>query len=95
MAKQEIELQYVNANPSGTIEVGVLWNGTPFAHVYNDAPQLVDQNSQLLQAPDEAIRWLLYYLLNLGATAETLATYAGRKLVVDIGPAVQQNISLV
>jgi hypothetical protein len=94
--KQEIQLDYITVAPeTGIIEVGFLWDGAPSALTFQSAAQLIDANSQLLQQSSEAGRWLLYYLLALGATPETLSTYVGKKLVVDIGPAVQQTISLV
>ena len=94
--RQEITLRRFAVDPdSGSVEVEVIWNGQLASTVYTSVSQFQTANADIMVAPDEAIRWLLYYLLSLGHTAETLPAQQGRTLVVDIAPAVQQTISLI
>jgi hypothetical protein len=95
MSTQQVTLSAVTVNPDGSIEIAIDWDGFAFSKTFADGAALASANASLLASADEAHRWLVFYLLNLGATAETLGSYAGRKLVIEVRPAVQQTISLV
>jgi len=80
-------------NPSGTVQVDTTWNGIPATITYGSVEAFQSNNADLFVAPDETIRWLMYYVLALGYTPETMAGAVGKSLTIDIGPAVQQTIS--
>ena len=92
--KQEVSLTGTNTNPDGSIEVNYAWNGTPGVIVYSSAEALRQANADLLIAPDEAVRWLMFYLLNLGATPDALAAWIGKTLTLDVAASVQQVVSV-
>jgi hypothetical protein len=94
--KHEVTLMGYLVDPnSGSIQLDYDWNGYQSSMTYPDAQQMVAQNSEIVQDPSDAVRWMLYYLFALGNTPETLGSQIGKKLIVDIGPAVQQSISMV
>ena len=93
--KHEITLTGYLVNPTGSIQVDYLWNTTPSVRVYVNETELQSANADILQQELEALRWLMYYLFALGNTPETMASQVGKKLIVDIAPAVQQSVSLV
>ena len=95
MSKQQVTLTNVTTNPDGSIEVAIDWDGLPFSKTFADGASLSSANATLLASPDEAHRWLLFYLLSLGNSPEQIADHIGRKLVIEVTPAVQQTISLV
>ncbi|MEQ1572773.1 MAG: hypothetical protein ABL993_00870 [Vicinamibacterales bacterium] len=92
--KHEITLTGFDLRADGTMQVDYLWNDSQLTQVYTNAQEMVDQNGDILQNPEDSLRWLLYYLLALGHTELTMQSAIGKKLTVDIGHAVQQTISL-
>ena len=93
--RHEISLTGFTITNTGSIELDYDWNGYQNSVVYPTAGDLQSQNADILQDSADAVRWLVYYLLALGNTPETMQSQIGKKLVVEIGPAVQQSISLV
>lgn len=84
----------VNAE-TGAIEMNYLWDAYANSQVYTSEAQMLEMHSSLLHEPSEAVNWLMYYLVAMGGTAETFQTFVGKKLVIDVSPAVQQTIALV
>lgn len=95
MSKQQVTLTNVINNPDGSIEVAIDWDGIPFSKTFADGPTMASANAALLSSADEAHRWVLFYLLSLGNSPDQLAAHVGRKLVIEVAPAVQQTIALV
>lgn len=93
--KQEITLTNAIVNEGASVEIAIDWNGTPHTVVFPTIEALAQNNADILTTGDEAVRWLLFYLLNTGLEASALPSAIGRKLVVDVRPAVQQTISLI
>lgn len=93
--RQEITLTLCSYDPAGTVEVGFLWNETAGSIVFPSVEALEQSNQDLLSTSDEAVRWLLFYLLAKGIRPDELDSQVGRKLVIDVRPAVQQTIALV
>lgn len=93
--RQEITLVSFFTNPDGSVEINADWNGYPMSQVYGSEAIMLQDNVDLMHTPADAMRWLLYYLTALGHNSATIQTVVGKKLVVDISPAVQQTIALV
>lgn len=93
--RHEITLTGYAVSDTGSIQVDYRWNDYENLHLYPDEGQMVSMNADILQEPEDVIRWLMFYLFAMGYTPQTMSTAVGRKLVVDIGPAVQQSISMV
>jgi hypothetical protein len=94
--KQEITLTGFIQDPnSGAIEVGYLWNEFANSQVYSSEAEMLTAHADLLQEPSDAVRWLMYYLIAMGNDAASMNSMVGRKLIIDVAPAVQQTIALV
>jgi hypothetical protein len=93
--KHEITLKGYTVDPTGSIQVDYQWNDYQTSRLYPDEGQMISINADILQDPEDVIRWLMFYLFSLGFTPQTMASAIGKKLVVDIGPAVQQTIAMV
>lgn len=94
--KQEITLTgFIHDPDTGAIEVGYLWNEFANSQVYGSEAEMLTAHADLLQEPSDAVRWLMFYLIAMGNNAATMPSMVGRKLVIDVAPAVQQTIALV
>lgn len=94
--KQEITLTgFIQDANTGAIEVGYLWNEFANSQVYGSEAEMLSAHADLLQDPSDAVRWLMYYLIAMGNDASSMSAMIGRKLVIDVAPAVQQTIALV
>jgi hypothetical protein len=96
MSRHVIQLNHVVIDEAScSVEVAVEWNGALFSKVYSSFPNLAADNADIITNSDEAIRHLLFYLLALLPSADALPTLTGKTLTMDVGPTVQQLISVV
>lgn len=94
MASQQITLSSVTVNPDNSIEITIEWGGTVFSKTFATEALLRADNESPIVSPDEAHRWLMWYLLPLSADVPALISKAGKSLTIELEPAVSQTITL-
>lgn len=93
------EVQFVGITPDANganIQIDFTLDGQAFSHVYTDWQRVSDDHADLIPGPEEARNYLFFYLLQLCQGDPTkLSDYVGKKLVMQVGPTVDQSLSLV